>query len=409
MRDILNWTGHLKAEEYIFDKPNFHITEPVKRLIFQLEHLDQQLFAIFGFSGIGKSETLNFLRDHMDKFYAERDKNEPPNKRRYNVSFKWQLRETLWNMLQQDAGLAAKLYQTYKTNIFDLYFCTSKGKRIIEFRAQDSAAEHRGTLKYSDGELEEAKKRFKHEKNFAEVESQIPVYVRKKQKQSIALGFLADASDIFIDFTDFGAKDHRLIDRGITEIAKLWAKLNSEGCVANIIYTIQHELYRRGGSGHFFIRKGNLFFLKHLPPNELVEHYKTIFGTAEPFAEEALSCLASLSRGIYRRFKRYIGVCISTVSDRTITIDDVKTLISADELMADMHLELSGIFRDEMLKAAVDVIRILHEVGSANQKTIAEQMNMSEAAISRLMSRLRLYDYVKITRGAHGEHISSLA
>jgi len=50
--------------------------------------------------------------------------------------------------------------------------------------------------------------------------------------------------------------------------------------------------------------------LEPLKPEQMLEAYRKRFKAIEPFAEDALLTLARMSRGIFRRFLRYIMVTL---------------------------------------------------------------------------------------------------
>ena len=112
IHNILVWASLEHAEDHRFIRHEFLITKPIENVWFRIQSFPSQLFALIGLSGIGKSETLIFLRDQMNAKYREADRNEPEERKRYNVSFKWQIGIPLWDILQDDMG--ARLQKKYK-------------------------------------------------------------------------------------------------------------------------------------------------------------------------------------------------------------------------------------------------------------------------------------------------------
>jgi hypothetical protein len=62
--------------------------------------------------------------------------------------------------------------------------------------------------------------------------------------------------------------------------------------------------------GHLFYDEMRIVELKSLKPERMVEAYGQQFESTEPFTPEALYAVARLSRGIFRRFLRYILLAI---------------------------------------------------------------------------------------------------
>jgi len=213
---------------------------------------------------------------------------------------------------------------------------------------------------------------------------------------------------IFIDTPDYAIRDVRKINGDLTELSKIWKYLRSQGCRANIVIFFQKELVEK--TDHFFLRKiTDIVELKPLSPQQLIEAFKLRFKTCEPFSEEALKLIAELSRGVFRRFKRYIQLCLEDMLDRgreQVKVEDVKDVITTDVLMRDLDLELSDIFRNERYKRiSIAVLKHLREHGSVNQKTLAEVLGVHATILGRILSSLEEHGYVKRERGKKRELI----
>ena len=86
-----------------------------------------------------------------------------------------------------------------------------------------------------------------------------------------------------------------------------------------------------------------------LKPKQMVEAYRKRFYRLEPFTQDALLALARMSRGIFRRFLRYITLTLIRWEidhlkgpiDTTI----VREAVTVARLAEDMELELAELFR----------------------------------------------------------------
>jgi len=362
-KPVLEWSSKKRAE----DNPNanFYWTKVAKQLLFKLENEDSLYVGLVGLSGIGKSHTIYALEKAVKL-----------NKTNYYlVRFKWENRP-LWDLLQRP-----ELDDLYKEGVFEAYFNTERGEKHLK--------EHHGMR----GNIE----RFSE---FTQIENKVPAKIRQEIKEKITFDILSSATIIFIDFPDYGRSDVRLLNRDLTQIGNLWSRLRADNSDCNIVVSIQKELLDKSG-GHYTVRKMDILTIEPLKPEELVAFYKEQFRNAEPFTEDALLLIANLSRGIYRRFKKYIQTCIEVIAEeRLITIEDVKVAITEDELAKDMELELSNIFpQTSQCTQAVRVINYVRAQGECNQKDVAEYLNVSEATAGKLVNKLVEYKYLHRKRG----------
>ena len=84
----------------------------------------------------------------------------------------------------------------------------------------------------------------------------------------------------------------------------------------------------------------------------MVEAYRKRFKAIEPFAEDALLTLARVSRGIFRRFLRYITLTLTRwETDRKGSFDTqiVKEAVTVERLAEDMELELTELLPSRRL------------------------------------------------------------
>ena len=162
----------------------------------------------------------------------------------------------------------------------------------------------------------------------------------------------------------------------------------------NIVVFWQKELC----GGHFSFGKFDVVELKTWQPQDLVSKIEKKW--RHPFAHEALLGRAILSRGIWRRFKKYMRICLDHfyyATQTEITVEDVKQWISLDQLVKDMELELMDLYprQKENRRMTVMVLRFLREKGPTDQPAIARALfEGNKMACSRLLHKLEGYDYV---------------
>jgi len=211
---------------------------------------------------------------------------------------------------------------------------------------------------------------------------------------------------IFFDLPDYTTRSSRQMMKHLDDIGQLWHHFRDRDMV--FLITAQKELF----TGHYLLGKMSIIELTPLKPQELLEAYKKRFKTTEPFTEEALILTAELSRGVFRRFLKYIQLSLeeSLLTEKeTVDKDLVSKTITLEQLAKDMDLELSGILKDQEKKLqAVKILNILREKGEINQKTIAQQLNLHEATLARLLDKLETQKYIKRTRGTKKELLVQL-
>lgn len=234
------------------------------------------------------------------------------------------------------------------------------------------------------------------------------------------IAFLSGFDIIFIDLPDYNKKNKDAMSRDLREIESIWKQITDrearrayryeERPLPTFVLGIQKEMF----GGHFFLGKLITVELTPMKPNEMVEAYKSKWGTVEPFTEEALILTAQLSRGIFRRFLKYIRKSIEAAaignSHFPITSDIINREITTKQLVADMDLELTDVFQNnrEHKEMAVKTLHLLREK-QVNQKEIAEYLNVDEATASRLVKKLETYGYIKRERGSGTEWLITLA
>ena len=212
-------------------------------------------------------------------------------------------------------------------------------------------------------------------------------------------GLLRSKHTIFIDMPDYSKTDRRLMAKDLEEIYWLWNSLRLSDATPgpNLVIAIQKEMF----SGHFFFDKMSMIELKPLQPNQMVEAYVKQFRTTKPFTDDALLTLARMSRGMFRRFLRYISLTLdlwSTKSQPRGQIDTatVKKAVTAERLSEDMELELVELFpkHSDLRLQAVRLLMHLEESGPTRQSRLGELLGIEPYTMSRLLAKLELHRYV---------------
>jgi hypothetical protein len=226
----------------------------------------------------------------------------------------------------------------------------------------------------------------------------------KRLREAAWMETLQTRSILLIDTPDYSKSDRRLMAKDLEEIYWLWNTLASSSSIQpNIVLAIQKEMFR----DHFFFDKMRVIELRPLRPEQMIEAYMRRFKSVDPFTEEALSTVARMSRGIFRRFLRYILLTIESWEMRPkprgpIDLETVENVVTVERLAGDMELELVELFpkQSDLRLQAVRLLMHLEESGPKRQTELAEELGMEAYAMSRLLAKLELHRY--ITRQREG-------
>jgi len=220
-------------------------------------------------------------------------------------------------------------------------------------------------------------------------------------RQAVWMHLLRTARLILIDTPDYSKTDRRAMATDLGDIYWLWNNLTrTSEASPNIVVAIQKEMY----GSHFFFDKMHKIELEPLEPAQMVEAFVKRFNDTAPFREEALMTLARMSRGIFRRFQRYIILAIkawqTAPAAEEIDAEAVKQAVPLDRLAEDMELELAELFprHSDLRLQAVRALIQLEESGPTTQDQLAEQLGMERYSMSRLLSRLELAGYISRKR-----------
>jgi len=216
--------------------------------------------------------------------------------------------------------------------------------------------------------------------------------VRKARWNAVKSVFQA-ASNMLIDMPDYSRTDRRLMFSDLETIQTLWRDLCEASGQANLVIFIQKEMFR----DHFMFNKMEVVKLEPFKPPELVKAYEKIHGSTFPFSDESLLLVARMSRGIFRRFLKYIGLSLQNFRKARITEEDVRTSVTDEHLLSDREEELAEIFPKSSRSRlqALRVMKFLETHDPTNQKELAEAVGIEEYDLSRILDRLELHQKIR--------------
>lgn len=195
---------------------------------------------------------------------------------------------------------------------------------------------------------------------------------------------------LLIDLPDYEAGGGGRMRRHLDAIGKFWyeSRYGYRYKLLKMVVAVQKELFR----DHYILGKGLVFELRPLTPEELVDFYFRKFDySIAPFDGDSLELVGRMSWGIFRRFMRYVRLCVQDMLERgaeTVGVDDVRKIITRDVLGRDMDLELSGFIRGSERSLAVAAICALMADGEMNQKDLAARLGVTQGMAKRLLVKL---------------------
>jgi hypothetical protein len=414
-RELLDWVSELTAEaghsEEWYYSENYYWTPQAQRVLAKLESTKRALIGVVGVQGVGKTATM---RNIWRKLAKER----------------FDYEHVIAVKVPETGGLTTALKTAFNPPDADYSALEDMlGHVMAERLSYDSILQRR--VRSRDRELAEEVEKIGG--SFDEVEvmklrSLIPQRIVRELETEALRRLLESQKVIMIDMPDYPRHDRRLIARDLDDIAGLWNRLmvSERAKETSLTIFIQRETF--SAADHFFYGKCDIVPLMPLTLKQLLDAYTIKWRSCAPFTEEALQYIAKMSRGVFRRFKRYIGlaleVCIgeraqADVSGSLIDLEAVKKSVTNEEVMRDMDKELDGIFRKrEQKEKALQLIKLLSEphrakaagvkslrdftrsVGEPDgvvQNELAEKLDLSEMAVSRLVRELEQHGYVKRT------------
>ena len=395
--EIRSWASQLASE---YREPTWFAyyyiwPSAIRQLLYQLEHMKGGLIALVGFQGVGKTSALHAIHGmkiiQESTEYRKKYKSEKPSNLYSTTRFKWRrepaLYETLLNGTHEDSTT---------------YLVAYRAILILALRSLSTPIPEE-ILDNPDI------------MNISWAERRLGKNTAKQARTKALVEMLNQKKTILIDTPDYSRTDKRMIAKDLDEIYWLWNLLahmpadNKIHFNPNIVIAVQKEMF----GDHYFFDKMTKIELEPLKPEQMVEAYMKRFKKPDPFTEDALLTLARMSRGIFRRYLRYIMSTLdqweySPKPHGPINVEIVNKAVTPDRLAQDMEYELQELFprQSDLRLQAVRLLMHLSESGSKKQIELAEELNMQPYAVSRLLEKLELHRYVTRKRVATDKVVS---
>jgi len=349
------------------------------------------LICLIGSQGVGKSSALMALSQRIPNSIILKWRREEE----LHTSFLESTRKTSYDYLYRYSMKLDRELDSKQINS-KVPFLNSWDRRLREQFAEDIIRLEKEGVLYSNVPDVEW------------VESKLDRLTVRRLRQETCFEILFDRAVILIDTPDYSKTDRRRMAKDLESIHWLWNRIASSGG-PSIVFAVQKEM----SEGHFFLDKAHRFELEPLPPELMVRVYVHRFEGTEPFTEEGLLKLAQMSRGIFRRFLRYILLSLDLWEGKAdggevIDVELVVEAVPVERLAEDMELELYALFpkQSDLRGLAVRLIMLLEEGGERRQSELLDLLGVKDYTLTRLLGKLEEAGY--ITRRRKGNNIVSL-
>ena len=444
LKRIYAWASQNTSESRELGNFKYHWPSAVVKLLQTLELSQGSIIALVGLSGVGKSSAqVQVAKALNEKLLAEKPASASTETIRKVVHFKWPG--------YFDASYARILDFLKEQNV------STSSQEVLQDLAQRLAGKRdprvlRRQLRELFGE-EFAQRDFQKESltkaELAKLLTDLdagqgidaemlakrvlgPSDLKEFQKE-LVISLLSDCHTILIDLRDYGLKDSRAMNTDLSEIQKLWQYVNEHlyskkqsgkpGAPPNLVFVLQKELTLSSDlrvTNYFLGKAARIFEIEPFSPREMVDAFKAEFGSFEPFSEGQLETLARYSRGVFRRFLKYIQFCLDYEFQREregkdfdFEGDVVEKALPEEEVLADWEMELRQIFpHGSYWRTAFHVVsavseypktqkELCEEIKVKNKKGIA--LNVGASDLSRIVTKLEEYGYVKRESSPEGK------
>ena len=377
--EIYSWAGQLASEnrelKWVWDW--YVWPDAVLQIFHRLKTMNGGIIGLVGLQGVGKSSALTAI---LGKWLLDEEFEEfrsGPELGRDIIRFKMRRKSELFSSLLVNAHEASSEYCRE-------YFRGLMADLKARFRPPLWMSEELEGLEGNPERL-----------NRVMAEKTLGKSATHDLQEVTWVNMLLKKKVILIDTPDYSKTDRRLMAKDLDEIYWLWNLISQGTTKPNIVVAIQKEMFR----GHFFFDKMEKFELEPLRAEQMVEAYGKRFKGIEPFTEDALLTLARMSRGIFRRFLRYITLTLrhwEVNGEEPIDTAIVKEAVTVARLAEDMELELVELFpkQSDLRLQAVKLLMLLEESGPRKQNELGEELGLEAYEMSRLLAKLELHHFI---------------
>ncbi len=371
VEDVCDWASRLTAEARIsfWTVSDYYWPTEVKLLHARLLQAQRQLIAVLGCQGVGKTSAMQALVYEFNRDF-------------------WRRLVKSKNVKKSMVGLKRQVFSSNLSEIRDFLDVQRSVDSLQFFEFASSYAEELNKILRV--------KRFSlplvPPQSMDDAEVLLGKAKSRKARMVSLLETAPQFQHILIDLPDYSKTDRRMMAKDLGFVQMLWRSImNRSDRRTNLVLFMQEETFR----DRFFLGKMEVARIKPFTAQQLISAYKQKFKICDPFTEQAVLQLARLSRGIFRRFLQYIKLCLDhqrQFGGEPGLLDEefVGKVVTKEQLGRDLYTELSQLFprNPEAHLLASDIFTLLSQNPPLSQKAIAQQLQLPEYKLSRIMIRL---------------------
>lgn len=330
--------------------------EQVDRLVHRLEYAEGQLMGLVGPRGVGKSRALRFIA--------------------------WKLTCLKKPVLLIGLRPKSQIYEALQGADSKLYYNYVLAQIILE-ELKNMSREERYRVVFVD--FIQKDKELKTLLELSDKDEALRIIFRNLDKFKKLFGNNPPAHTILIDLPDYPGRSRRALLNDLDQVQSFWRSnlLNKQS--VNIVITLQEEAFNPGD--HFLFGKMLFYRLKPFKPDALFHFFKKHF-PENPFTDDALLKIARASGGNFRSFKTLIAEILEAFEDQPRISGEMVENVITPLLLNRGEDWLRQCFRSmEQRELALKLLEALKS--GANQRQAAQQLGVSEATVSRILSKLR--------------------
>jgi len=400
---VYTWVSQNTQETRLSTGFKYHWPEAAKRLLTALELSNGSIIALVGLSGVGKSSAQSQIARKLKE------------KGLRAVHFKWPgyFEANFDRILQllNEQGIT-KSNEELIPEIAERALST-RNPSVLRSELKELLPE-----KYSKGltpsELLISLKNDppKDQDALALARRLLGQHESRIWEKELVIHLFSQCHSILLDLRDFGMKDVRAMNTDLAEIQYIWQRINEhlqhETRAPNFVFVLQKELAfsEQALAANYFLGKARIFEITPFTPDNLVGAYKTEFESSYPFEGAGLRRAAWLSRGVFRRFLKYLQLCLelhieqagTLANENTISAETVEKAPSEEEMGKDWEIELRQIFpKGDGWKNAAKVLNIvILAQGPFPQSELYQFVQwLDKGEVSRMVSKLEEYGYLR--------------
>lgn len=385
-------------------------------LLYRLKNSEGQIISVTGMQGVGKTEMRNQLHWELVG-----DNSENPRA----IRARWRGQDALLDSIVKTLSEFSSANRFYRDSVLSAIRVKIGGdgvadpgrmtklveKNIPKFK-RDNDAEIIANVLINPRVYDDDPQGFFRSDRVRELFPVLRDYLNKsdlkEMRKRIFAELMSENYTFLLDFQDYSKRNHSVRDKDWADFQEFWVESIERQAledpqVANIVMFYQKELW----SDHFLPGKVDEMQILPHKAQTMVDfiHTQVLPDGGCPFTDDGILMVAQLALGNFRKFKRYITVCLDHNRKRssgteTISAADVTDWITTDVLKKDWERELGDVFPIGKIRRgkAIEVMKILFNNGGVGQSDLVKSVFDNRMDGSRVLQKMEEHGFIIRTR-----------